>query len=326
MKQTWNDFTGLTPELIHKSLKDGFGLEPYGLINHMPSYINRVYEVEDSDNKRYIIKFYRPGRWTEDAIMDEHDLLFECKDAEIPVVAPLVTKDGSSLCRINNFFFALFPKRSGRLFETNNDDDYLRLGRLISRLHNVSANLEAPDRIEFSPDNWQALFLDHLVNNKLISAGEEKDFINVIEQILETSRPIFSDFPSIPCHGDCHRGNILDRGTEGLMLIDLDDMCHAPEVQDLWMLLPGYAEESKKEWLLMLEGYTEFRAIDEKQFLLIEPLRAMRMLYYISWSARQLNDPRFMQNYPDWGKPSFWSKEIGDFRIQLQVIRESLID
>ncbi len=322
MNQTWTDFAGLTPELIHKSLQDGFGLEPYGLINHLPSYINRVYEVEDSDLNRYVIKYYRPGRWTENAIMDEHDLLFECQDAEIPVAAPLLTKDGSSLCRIENFFFALFPKKSGRLFETNCDDDYIRLGCLAARLHNVSERLEAPDRIRFSTDNWKSLFLNHLVDHKLITVNEEKYFTGIINQILESAAPLLKDFSTIPCHGDCHRGNILDRGSEGLMLIDLDDMCHAPEVQDLWMLLPGHAEESKKEWMLMLEGYSEFRNIDPKQFILIEPLRAMRMLYYLSWSARQLNDPRFRHSHPDWGTPAFWSKEIGDFRVQLQVIRE----
>lgn len=324
MSNSWSDFNGLSPDLIYSSLRDGFGIEPQSLINHLPSYINRVYEMESSNSERYVIKFYRPGRWTEDAIMDEHDLLFHCVDSEIPVVAPLLTPDGSSLCTIDDFHFALFPKRSGRLFETNTEDDYLRLGRLIGRLHSVSSTIDAPDRITLSPELMINEFLEHLISGKLITANEEADFREVVTNIMTVSIPLFKEFNTISCHGDCHRGNILDRADEGLLLIDFDDMCAAPEVQDLWMLLPGYAAEAKKEWFLMLEGYSEFRAFNDKQIVLVEPLRAMRMLYYLSWSARQLHDYHFKEAYPDWGNSAFWSKEIGDFRIQLQVIRESL--
>ncbi|MBN1648193.1 MAG: serine/threonine protein kinase [Spirochaetales bacterium] len=326
MKTEWSDFSGLDPALIHESIQKAYGIEPGGLLNHMPSYINRVYEIEGHDGLRYIVKFYRPGRWDEDAIMDEHDLLFQCQDEEIPVVAPLLTEDGSSLCVVKDFYFALFPKKSGRLFETDREDDYIRLGRLIARVHNVSAGLEAPGRMMLTPEVWKKEFLGHLTASSCITAGEKDDFVRTVDTILELSTPLFGRFPVIPCHGDCHRGNILDRAREGLMLIDFDDMCLAPEIQDLWMLLPGYAGESRKEFMLMCEGYSEFRPFDERQFLLIEPLRALRMLYHLSWSARQLADLRFREQHPDWGTAAFWSKEIGDFRIQLQVIRETLED
>ena len=325
MNDKLGDFSGLTPDIIAECLKQAFGIETCGLINYMPSYINRVYEVADEEENRYIIKFYRPGRWSEDAIMDEHDLIFDCKDAEIPVVAPILTEDGSSLCSYAGYFFALFEKKSGRLFETNNSEDYLRLGRLIGRLHAVSSQTMPEYRISMKPEVWKNKLLGRLLNGSLITPGEKEDFAKIAGDILTTCSPLFESFRPIACHGDCHRGNILDRGPEGLMLIDFDDMCVAPAVQDIWMLLPDYASESAREWELVLEGYNEFFRFDETQFVLIEPLRAMRMLYYLSWSSMQLNDYNFRRAYPDWGSQAFWEKEIGDFRMQLQIIRESLI-
>jgi Ser/Thr protein kinase RdoA (MazF antagonist) len=151
------------------------------------------------------------------------------------------------------------------------------------------------------------------------------EFEDVCSQTLELISPLFDGIENIRIHGDCHRGNILDRAEEGLLLIDFDDMMMGPPVQDLWLLLPGHLSDCRLEMDLLLRGYTQFSDFDHKTLKLIEPLRFMRIIYFLTWCALQKNDHKFRQNFPDWGTESFWIKEIEDLKYQRQKIREHVI-
>ena len=318
------DFSLLDPitviEAAESVLDRGFS----NLSLPLPSYINRVYELEDDEGERVVIKFYRPGRWTDRAVMEEHRFILDCYEAEIPVVPPMVLEGGSTLARWENICFAVFPKRSGRDFDSDSADAYIRLGSLLGRLHRVSAMRPAAERYTLTPAGLTAVFVEEIMGSGYIDSGHRQPFKEVCDEIIRISEPLFEGKRRLRCHGDCHRGNILDRPGDGLLLIDFDDMLNGPAVQDMWMLLPGRADDSRQELELILEGYSEFNAFDRDELNLIEPLRAMRMIYYLAWCARQAGDYSFERNHPGWGNDHFWQAEVTDLRTQLDEIKETL--
>jgi Ser/Thr protein kinase RdoA (MazF antagonist) len=279
-----------------------------------------------------VVKFYRPGRWTREAINEEHLFLLDCAAAEIPVIAPLRGGDGETIHEAATdesgaearFFFALFPRVGGRTFEPETDDDFLRLGSLLGRVGAVAAGREAPARALCTPA-LAAGFVEELLAEGLVHADCVEEFSAVCGGTLRGIEPLFNGVPMRRIHGDCHRGNIIDRpgrdlpGT-GLALIDFDDMMRGPPVQDLWLVLPGSAAESRRETELLLEGYTQFAPFDRASLSLIEPLRFMRMIYFLAWRARQRDDYWFRSHFPDWGTEAFWIKETEDLRTQAAVI------
>jgi Ser/Thr protein kinase RdoA (MazF antagonist) len=241
------------------AVENATGRRMTGLARPLPSYINRVYEIEDNDGEKLIAKFYRPGRWSPEALQDEHDFVLACHADEIPVIAPLCFKDGKTLHEDNGIFFTIFPKRFGRQFEATSPQDWIRIGRLLGRVHVVGAREDA----------------EH-------------------------------------------------RPGEGVMIIDFDDMMVGPPVQDLWMLLPDQADKCRREFGLILQGYEQFREFDDHTFRLVEPLRAMRIIYFLAWCSRQINDYTFRSLYPEWGSDAFWQREISDLTRQRNIIREHL--
>lgn len=316
------DFEHLTPDVLLDVVEDASGIPMTGLVIPMPSYINRVYEIQTRAGERLIAKFYRPGRWSRQALEDEHRFLADCADDEIPVVCPLKLLDGDTLFAMGSSHFALFPKRAGREFELNSDEDWVRVGRLIARIHNAGERRAARDRITLHPAKTTRDDLDFIMGHGFVTEEHRNAFRDLAsEMISEISGP-FDSADMIRIHGDCHRSNLLDRLGEGLMVIDFDDMMTGPPVQDLWLLLPDHASRSRREIDLMLDGYHEFREFDYSSLGLIEPLRFMRIMYYLTWCARQLHDLDFRTNHPDWGGENFWQKEILDLKHQFQVIME----
>lgn len=293
-----------------------------GLITPFPSYINRVYEVETDGGERYVAKFYRPGRWSHKALLEEHRFTLDCASEEIPVVAPIHLSGGSTLAEAEGFPFALFPKKAGRLFELNQDEDYLRAGALIARLHAAGAEDAAFYRVRLLPESSTCHYIQELQG--IIPPNFREDFNRVTEELLKLISPLFEDVHIQRIHGDCHRGNLLDRPGEGLMVIDFDDMAMGPPIHDLWMLLPGSITDSRREYALLIEGYESFRPFDPTASRLIEPLRAMRILYFLAWCGRQRGDYQFQKNFPGWGSDRFWEQEIQDLTNQLDEIREGL--
>lgn len=327
-------FDPLTPDAVLSAVEQAFDLSLDGTLNPYPSYINRVYGLRAEDGRALVAKFYRPGRWNRDAILEEHAFLLECVQAELPVVPPLPDAEGQTLAELTvadgaeetGFLFALFPKRGGRNFDAESDEDWRRLGSVVGRCHEVGAKGQAPHRLVCLPESLTAGYLQEIHDQALVHPDCREEFEEVCAEALELITPLFRGAALQRVHGDCHRGNILDRPSEGLLIIDFDDLLNAPPVQDLWLLLPGRAEESRREIGLLLEGYTRFRPFDPATLALIEPLRFMRLIYFLAWRSRQRHDHWFARAFPEWGGKAFWIRETEDLRDQLRVIREALED
>lgn len=319
-----NGFEDLTPDKVIYAAEQSLNRSFTGLINPLPSYINRVYELEADSGERIIAKFYRPGRWSLDAILDEHEFIMDCAEAEIPVVSPLILEGEGTLSEEEDIFFALFPKKSGRLIELNDDEDWVRLGAIIGRMHKAGEAYDAEHRIVLDPRHSLKNDIEELLSGEFIPEPQRSEFQKITDSLFQIITPLFEGAEQIRIHGDCHAGNILERPGEGLMLIDFDDMVTGPPVHDLWLLLPGLYDECQKEFFLLVAGYEQFRDFDMSSVKLIEPLRAMRMIYFTAWCARQVDDFKFQKNFPHWGTPAFWTKEISDLEVQIQVILKSL--
>lgn len=319
-------FDDLTPDLAMESVREAFGLDLEGIWIPYPSYVNRVYGLRAADGRDFVAKFYRPGRWTIQAVRDEHDFLAELAAAEIPVAAPLPDSEGDTLPSLAlegaegveiSYPFALFPKRGGRSFDAESDDDWLRLGRLAGRVHVVGAARPAEHRIAFRPGLLSA-YADELAKEAPPHPECRAEFGEAVAQAREILDPLLAKARIQRIHGDFHRGNVLDRPGEGLLLMDFDDMAMGPAVQDLWLLLPGPSDECRRELGLVLEGYGEFRPFDPAEGALIEPLRFLRMIHFLAWQARQRMDSGFLRHFPDWGSRAFWIKETEDLRDQVR--------
>ncbi len=316
------DYEHLTPDALLDILEEATGIPMTGLCIPLPSYINRVYEVQSKAGQRLIAKFYRPGRWSEAALRDEHAFLADCEEAEIPVVCPVKLKDGNTLGKAGSICFTLFPKKAGRAFELNTDEDWRRVGALVGRIHLAGERRTPQDRITLHPLKSTLYDLDYINRGGFVTLEHKAEFETLCARIVEGTAPLFDGAEFIRIHGDCHRGNLLDRPGEGLMVIDFDDMMVGPPVHDLWLLLPDHAGRSRREIDLLLEGYEQFRDFERSSLRLIEPLRFMRIIYFLAWWARQANDYDFRNNHPGWGTDAFWAKEILDLGHQFQVIME----
>jgi Ser/Thr protein kinase RdoA (MazF antagonist) len=321
-------FDRLTPEFVITAVEQILNIGLYGTIVPYPSYINRVYGLTDDAGRELVVKFYRPGRWSEDAILDEHQFIMDLDDDEIPVAVPVKDGDGETLFEAEavtpegetSFYFTVFPRRSGRNFDINEQNDWLRLGRLIARMHTAGRKREAFHRIPCLPGETTRQYINELRNDGLIHPECLEDFNRITETMLDRIIPLFTDIDLHRVHGDCHRGNILDRPGEGLLLIDFDDMMRGPAVQDLWLLLPDHAQHALGELSLLLTGYQDFLRFDREELKLIEPLRFMRIIYFLVWCARQRNDTGFKTAFPSWGGKAFWQKEVEDLEEQAKII------
>ncbi|MDA1044288.1 MAG: serine/threonine protein kinase [Verrucomicrobia bacterium] len=318
------DFEDLVPDVLLDAVEGAMGVRLNGIATPLPSYINRVYELHGGDDTRYIAKFYRPGRWSREALQDELDFVSDCAEDEIPVVPPLPGGDGRRLHECCGIYFAVYPKRWGRRFEVNSDEDWRRVGRLIGRVHVAGGRREAFSRTDLHPGETIARHVDHLLDGGFIGERHEQDFADIALTILDRIHDEFEGVEFSRIHGDCHNGNLLDRLDEGLVIIDFDDMMMGPAVQDLWLLLPARLADCRHEWSRLLEGYEQFCEFDDFTARLIEPLRAMRIIYFLAWCSHQVNDYRFQTMYPDWGSDAFWQREINDLQTQLTFINDVL--
>jgi Ser/Thr protein kinase RdoA (MazF antagonist) len=317
-------FLELTPEIILPCVEEYCGVNLEAVLTPFNSYINRVYGLQDENNQRYVVKFYRPQRWGVDCILEEHRFLQQCAEKDIPVIPPLILKDKTSLGEAAGIHFAVFPLRAGRTFDVTSDQDWLRLGSIVGRIHQVGTKETAKHRLVCSPTATTEKYCRDIVSEGLVPPDCVDDFNSVCEQTLSLISPLFENLENIRIHGDCHRGNILDRLDEGLIIIDFDDMMMGPAVQDLWLLLPGHFSDCRAEMDLLLKGYTQFFDFDSKTLQLVEPLRFMRIIYFLTWSAMQNKDYTFEQNFSQWGTKAFWIKEIEDLNYQLEKIHEHL--
>lgn len=316
-------FNRLSPPLILQLVESALGRSCSNLCRPYNSYINRVYEVEDREGNGLVVKFYRPGRWSREALQDEHDFLLELAAEEIPVIAPLPLRHGGTLGIDGDLFFAVFPRKGGRGIDEFSEEQWLAVGRLLGRVHMVGARTTARHRNRLLPTVTTAAQAAFICASGLLPEDLVVGYQRITQRIITTIEPLFAGRESIRIHGDCHAGNLIDRPGESLFLIDFDDMVVGPPVQDLWMLLPGPLGEAFVETDLFIEGYETFRPFDRASLRLIEPLRAMRFVHYSAWCAHQVVEDGATTVVPDFGSRQYWQAEIDDLHDQLQRIEQS---
>lgn len=319
------DFEFLSPDIMIDAIESAIDTPMSGLAAPLPSYINRVYEMQTSAGQRIIAKFYRPGRWKRNAIVQEHQFVIDCAEQEIPVVPPIILNNGETIgTSANGIMFAVYPKKSGREIEISDDETYQRIGRVIARIHLAGQIRQAPDRLKLHPELTTAKETDELLCGDCITPAYRQSFEISVAKLLDFITPLFDSIEYIRIHGDCHRGNILERPEEGIMIIDFDDMMVGPPVQDLWLLLPEHINNCRHEFDMMIKGYCQLRSFDNSTINLIEPLRAMRQIYFLAWCSKQRLDYKFQHNFPEWGNDQFWRREIADLNSQInQIIRNN---
>lgn len=312
----------LSPDTVLNIAEESLGLRCTNLFRPMNSYINRVYELLGVDGEELIIKFYRPGRWSKQALLEEHNFLEKLAEIEMPVVAPLSLTNGQTLGEYDGILFSVFPKFGGRSSDEFNDEQWLEIGRMLARVHNVGASFDGQNRPVMHPlkstrEQQQFLLKSGLIQKELLTSFEA-----VVDDLVALIEPLFADTATIHIHGDCHFSNILLRPDEPLTLIDFDDMVVGPPVQDLWMLLPDTPENCFVEIDLFLEGYETFRLFDRRSLNLIEPLRAMRYVHYMAWCAYQAMEDGNVQVMENFGSRHYWQVEIDDLRDSIEMIKE----
>ena len=317
-----SDFGHLLPEVIFEAV-EALGGRCTGRFLALHAMENRVYDVEREDRDNVVVKFYRPGRWSESAIRGEHEFLAACAAAEVPVVCALAGEDGRTVFEIQGIFYAMFPKRPGRLEPELDRDALKRLGRYLARIHNVGASFPPVARARLTPDTYGRESVDYLLGQDLLAPGLAPVYAQYARQICDLVDPLFERARFVLTHGDCHAGNVLWRDGSPYF-IDFDDMIYAPPVQDFWMLIGGDDAVAMENRDVLLSGYTEIREFDESSLDLIEPLRALRMVHFSAWIARRREDGAFRAAFPHFGTERYWQGQIEDLSRQLDRLREVL--
>ncbi len=313
-------FYSLTPERVLDAVELD-GRRCTGRFIVLNSYENRVYQLELSDESYVVAKFYRPGRWSDDAILDEHDFLLDLQDAEVPVAAPMELPGGSTLSDIGGIRFSLFPRIGGRAPEEMNDEQLRQLGRLLARLHGVGGKEEAEHRPEMTPQTYIGNNLQWVLDHDMIPSGPREPYADIARRIQDRITPLFEGVEFQRIHGDCHLGNLLWTPS-GLVFLDFDDMVMGPPAQDLWLMVGGRDAWAQRRLQLLLEGYESMMPFARGTLKLFEPLRAMRMVHWAAWIARRWQDPAFPMAFPTFGTRGWWETEVSELHRQLARIDE----
>jgi Ser/Thr protein kinase RdoA (MazF antagonist) len=315
-------FLELTPERVLAAV-EAAGLECNNLCYPLNSFENRVYEVELVDRSRVIAKFYRPGRWNERQILEEHRFLRELDEADIPVCTVRPFPDGSTLKQIDAIYYSLSDRRGGRAPDELDADLARRFGMLVGRIHNVAAADPGSERRPMDADHFIRQPLAWLEDHDSLPASLWDRYRDAASAIADHADPLLSQAETHRIHADLHLGNVLLRDGQ-FHLLDFDDMCCGPPVQDMWLALSGREPEILRLREEFLAGYEQFRRFDRESLKLIEPLRGMRMVRYAAWLARRWHDPAFRTGWPHFGTFEYWEGETRDLEEQSRVIRKEL--
>jgi Ser/Thr protein kinase RdoA (MazF antagonist) len=314
-------FSSLTPDLVLDAV-ESLGYLSDARVLALNSYENRVYQVGIEDSVPLIAKFYRPGRWSDAAIREEHAFSQELAEQEIPVVAPL-RRDGESLFEHAGFRFALFTRRGGRAPEPGNLDQLYRFGQLLGRMHAVGASRPFLEREALTVDNFGHESLATLLDGGFIPSGLLPAYESVARDLLKRLDELFARvrYDSIRLHGDCHPGNLLHRD-DSFHIVDLDDSRMGPAIQDLWMMLAGDRQERLRQLSELADGYQEFHDFKTRELPLIEGLRSLRLMHHSAWLARRWDDPAFPPSFPWFASERYWGDQILTLREQLAALDE----
>jgi Ser/Thr protein kinase RdoA (MazF antagonist) len=320
-----HDYNALEPDTILNAV-ESVGYRTSGRMLALNSYENRVYRIEREDAEPVVVKFYRPGRWTDDAIVEEHAFALELAADEIPVVAPLQF-DGETLLMFGGYRFALYPLQGGRWPDLEYSEDLLWMGRFIGRIHAIGRKRKFKHRAEISIQRMGDEAAEYLLSERFIPAHLQEAYQTLCQDILSMVRQRFEDagdYAGLRLHGDCHRSNVLwtDKGPH---FVDLDDCCNGPAIQDLWMLLCGERAEMTVQLIDILEGYEEFSSLNLSELNLVEALRTLRMMHYAAWLAKRWQDPAFPLAFPWFDTTQYWEQHILELREQLARMQEPVL-
>jgi len=315
-------YSALTPDRALDAL-DSTGLESDGRLLALNSYENRVYQMGVEDAQSVVVKFYRPERWSDAAILEEHAYTLELAQAEIPVVAPLIL-NGATLHVHEGFRFAVYPKQGGRMPEFDRADTLQWMGRFLGRIHAVGARADFVQRPTLNLETFGFASRDFLRDASWLPADLVAAWDSVVDHALRSVAHCYDragEVRAIRLHGDCHAGNVLWTDS-GPHFVDFDDSRMAPAVQDLWMLLSGEREEQQLQLNEILRGYEDFAEFDPRELHLVEALRTLRLIHYAAWLARRWDDPAFPAAFPWFNTQQYWQARILELREQIALMDE----
>ncbi len=319
---TATPYCNLTPELILAAI-ESIGFHCTGSMLALNSFENRVYQIGIVEQPPIIAKFYRPHRWSNEAILEEHQFAKELTELEIPVVSPLSINQ-NTLHHYQEYRFALFPREGGRALELGNLAHLERMGRFIGRLHALSSCRKFQHRPRLDSETFGHNSYHYLIKTHFVPEYLKQNFSTTVELLLATIEQHFQKMGPISyirLHGDCHPGNVLWNDC-GPHIVDLDDCIMGPAIQDIWMMLSGDEQQMGIQLDQILSGYCEFRDFDPKEIRLIESLRSLRMLHYAAWLAKRWDDPAFPMHFSFFNTPNYWQ----DLLQNLQQQYRKLID
>ena len=333
-------FDTLTPDVVLDAL-ESVGLRGDGRLTALSSYENRVYQVQLEDGSAVVAKFYRPNRWSDAQIQEEHDFAAELMAAEVPAIGPL-TLQGATLQQFGGFAFSVSPRRGGRPPELDDGEVLEWIGRFLARIHTVGATRPFTERPTLNLATFGQESMQWLLEHDKIPLDVQSSWARSCENAIQliaghaslTRASGQNDIQNdgirlIRLHGDCHPGNILWTPTDaaasagpGPHFVDLDDARMGPAVQDLWMLLSGDRAQRTRQLGALVDGYEQFRELDRQELALIEPLRTLRLIHYSAWLARRWDDPTFPVNFPWFGSSDYWQGQVQMLEEQIEAMQE----
>ncbi len=316
-------FESLTPDHILDAIESQ-GIPCDGRILALNSYENRVYRIGVEDAAPLVAKFYRPDRWSDTAILEEHAFTRALAEQEIPVVPPLAGKAGNTLHHHGDFRFALYPNRGGRAPELDNPNQLEQLGRFIGRIHAVSSTEKYRHRPLLDIENFAEAPRRFLLENNFIPSHIIKAYETLTRDLIDQIRACFMQagkIQNIRLHGDMHPGNILWTD-DGPHIVDFDDARMGPAIQDLWMFLSGDRDYMTARLADLLEGYTQFHAFNPAELHLVEAMRTLRIIHYAAWLAKRWHDPAFPQAFPWFNTVNYWEEHVLSLREQASLMNE----
>lgn len=300
-------FFSLTPDRVLDAVEVG-GLRSTGRCLPLRAFENRVYEVEIDDNRRLIVKFYRPGRWSRETILEEHLFLTDLAEAEVPVIPPIDLGIGGTLGEIEGILYAAFPRVRGRVLDELDAELRRRIGRVLGRLHAVGASRDAPHRPRLNTKRYIHESLDVLLAGGFVPDNLAPRYRDVALRIASAADGPLESARAQRIHGDLHLGNLIWTA-DGPIVVDFDDCLVGPPVQDLWLLARGTREEAHRALEDVIEGYELFREFDRSTLALGELLRGLRIVYISGWIARRWDDPSFLPAFPTFREHRYWTDE-----------------
>ncbi|MFQ5658830.1 MAG: serine/threonine protein kinase [Gammaproteobacteria bacterium] len=316
-------FHRLAPDDILDAV-ESTGFRCDGHVSALNSYENRVYQIGLEDGSFVVAKFYRPGRWSDETILEEHAFTLELAATEIPVIAPLRDSRGETLLHAGPYRFAVYPRCGGRAPELDDPEHLMQIGRCLARIHNIGAIQPFLHRSEISLEIFaikpRRLLLDGgFIPDDLIDAYTS--LTDLVIDSIDACMQRAADYQRLRLHGDCHLGNVLWYDDAPFM-VDFDDGRMGPAIQDLWMFLSGDRNYMTARLHDLLEGYCGFRDFDPRELHLVEPLRTLRMMHYAAWLARRWNDPAFPRAFPWFNSQQYWEDHILTLKEQMAIMQE----